>query len=326
MEITFTSPQYLVFLLSVPLLIVTHFFTMVYLKRRAFKFANMEAIKRVTGGEKASFRNTIFLSRNIGLLLIRTLVLLLLIFSASGMVLWTNRLTSNYDVVMVIDASSSMLANDISPTRLDAAKTAADNFISKLSSRTSVGVVSFSGASYIEQPMTTDLTAVQNAIDNIQVRRVGGTDIGGAIVTGTNLLLSQNTLTNGVLDKGRVMILLTDGQSNVGTPVPEGITYAQQNQMRIFTVGVGTTQGGSFLDSNATSTLDQASLRQIASQTKGEYFRASSAQSLVDTFNQILAASNQRTPINLSQVLLIIAILLLFLEWGLISTKYRSVP
>ncbi len=325
MEISFTRPQYLFFLLSVPLLIITHFFTMVYLKRRAFKFANLEAIKRVTGGDTASFRNTIFLSRNVGLLVIRTLVLLLLIFSASGTVLWLDRLTGNFDAVIVIDSSASMLASDISPSRLEGAKTAASDFVSKLGSSTSVGVVSFSGSSYVDQPMTPTLSNVQTAIENIRVRQVGGTDIGSAMIAGTNLVLSQSAGSD-TLDKGRVMVLITDGQSNVGTPISEGIEYTKQNQMQVFTVGIGTEQGGSFLQTGSSTSIDEESLKEIAQKTNGKYFRASSTQDLIDTFNEILSSSNQRTPISLSQALLIVAILFLFLEWGLISTKYRSVP
>jgi len=64
MEITFSNPVYLFFLVSIPFLIISHFFTMRYLKRRALKFANFEAIKRVTGGEKSIIKNSIFLSTN----------------------------------------------------------------------------------------------------------------------------------------------------------------------------------------------------------------------------------------------------------------------
>jgi len=243
MEVSFNNPQYLFFLLSIPLLIISHFFTMVYLKRRAFKFANLEAIKRVTGGEKAEFRNTIFLSRNIGLLVLRVLVLAFLIFSAAGMVVWIDQLTSQFDVVLVIDSSASMLADDFLPNRLEAAKVAASDFASKLSSETSMGVISFSGTSFVDSPMIGDIDLLRDRIEDIQIKRSGGTDIGGAIVSGTNLLLAKEANS----EHARVMVLLTDGQHNAGTPVEEGIFYAKENNVRVFTVGMGTEAGGSFL-------------------------------------------------------------------------------
>ncbi len=321
MEITFTSPYFLFFLLSVPLLVISHFFTMVYLKRRAFKFANLEAIKRVTGGDKASFRNTIFLSRNVGVLVLRVTVLLLLIFSAAGTTLWIDRLTSDFNVVIAVDASSSMLADDFSPNRLEAAKAAGADFITKLSSKTSVGVVSFSGASFVEQPMTTNIEQALGAIDAVKIRTIGGTDIGGAIVTSTNLFLAPGQPTN-----ARVLVLLTDGQSNIGAPIDEGINYALANQVRIYTVGVATAEGGKYLRVEGLSTIDEPTLQKIASKTGGRYFRADSSQKLTDTFNDILASSRQRTPVTLSHYLLLVALVMLFFEWGLISTKYRSIP
>ena len=321
MEITFNNPHFLFFLLSIPLLVISHFFTMVYLKRRAFKFANIEAIKRVTGGEKASFRNTIFLTRNIGVLVLRIIVLLFLIFSAAGTTLWLNRLTSDFDVVVAVDASSSMLADDFSPNRLGAAKEAAADFIGKLGSRTSIGIISFAGTSFIEQAMTTNFDNALDSIDKIQIRRVGGTDVGGAIIEATNLFLGP-----GQANKARVLVLLTDGQSNVGSPVEEAVSYAKTNQVKIYTVGVATQQGGRFLRVEGISTVDEKSLTQIAAETGGSYFRADSNQKLSDTFNDILSSSRQKTPIALSHFMLLIALVLLFSEWGLISTKFRSIP
>ena len=89
---------------------------------------------------------------------------------------------------------------------------------------------------------------------------------------------------------------------------------------------MGTEAGGSFLRTEGVSVLDEATLDKIATDTKGKYYRAENTETLVDTFNEILASSNQSTPINLSQPLLVIALVLLFSEWGLISTKFRSVP
>ena len=325
MQVTFTNPSYLFFLFSIPLLILTHFFTMIYLRRRAFKFANLEAIWRVTGGDKAYFKNTIFLSNSTLLLMLRILILVCLILTAAGTILWTQSSTTNYDVVLAIDASSSMLATDFEPTRLDAAKAEATNFVNRLSSRTRAGLVSFAGSSFIEQGLTSNPSDVAAAIEKLDVKTVGGTDIGGAIITASNVLMSAKAPTS-EKERARIIVLLTDGRSNVGASADDGIDYALKNNIRIFTIGVATPEGGTFLRTESVSTLDEESLKHIADATEAKYFRAESAQNITTSFEEILTSGAQNIPTNLSNVLLLIGVALLFGEWGLISTKFRSVP
>jgi len=325
MEITFTNPNYLFFLFSVPLLILSHFFTMIYLRRRAFKFANLEAIWRVTGGDKSYFKNTIFLTHNTLLLLLRIFILVFLILSTAGTIMWTESNTTSYDVVLAIDASSSMLATDFEPTRLDAAKSEAIYFVNRLSSRAREGLVSFSGSSFMEQDLTSNPSQVVDAIGALSVKPVGGTDIGGAIITASNVLMSAKT-PSGESERARIIVLMTDGRSNVGASIDDGIEYALKNNIRIFTIGVATAEGGRFLRTESLSTLDEPSLQHIADATKGRYFKAESTQNITASFDEILTANTQKIPTNLSKAFLLIGVALLFLEWGLISTKFRSVP
>jgi Ca-activated chloride channel family protein len=325
MQITFTNPTYLFFLFSIPLLILTHFFTMIYLRRRAFKFANLEAIWRVTGGDKAYFKNTIFLTHNTLLLMLRISILVFLILAAAGTILWTQSSTNNYDVVLAIDASSSMLATDFEPTRLDAAKSEAINFVNRLSSRTRSGLVSFAGSSFVEQDLTSNPSDVVSAIEKLEVKSVGGTDIGGAIITASNVLMAAQTPGN-EKERARIIVLMTDGRSNVGATIQDGVDYALKNNIRIFTIGVATPEGGTYLRTESISKLDEPSLQYVADSTQGKYFKAESAQNITSSFEQILTANTQNIPNNLSRVFLLLGVTLLFLEWGLISTRFRSVP
>ena len=315
--LTFTNPFYLWLLISIPILIVTHFFVLVYLKRRAVKFANFEAIKRVTG-TKFELKNVKTISKNRFVLVVRVLVLLLLIFSIAGPVLWYIGQSSEFDFVIAIDASSSMLADDFMPYRLDAARKASSLFVESLKARTRVGVVSFAGTSFVEQDLTDNMKKTEEAINGIRIKRAGGTDIGSAITTSSNLLLRE--------ENARVIILLTDGQSTVGMPVDEAIEYANKNHVTVNTIGIGTKEGGTFIKSDLFSKLDEPTLIEIAKKTGGKYYKAENEEELAKAFDDILSSAEEKIPINLSMGFMMIALALLFVEWGMINTKYRTLP
>jgi len=315
--INFTNIYYLWLLVSIPLLIITHFFVLGYLKRRAVKFANFEAIKRVTG-TKFDIKNTRTISKNMFLLIVRIFVLLLLIFSVAGPVLWYSGQGSEFDFVLAIDASSSMLADDFIPYRLDAARKASSLFVESLKARTMVGIVSFAGTSFVEQDLIDNMKKTEEVINNIRIKSVGGTDIGGAITTSTNLLLNQ--------ENSRVIILLTDGQSTVGTPLDVAIEYANKNYVTINTIGIGTEEGGTFIKGDLLSKLDEPTLIGIAQKTGGKYYKAENEEELAMAFDDISSSVEEKIPIDLSMGFMMISLALLFIEWGMINTKYRTLP
>lgn len=310
MIMSFTNPIFLWFLFSIPLFIIGHFFILRHLKRKAIKFANFDALKRVSGKR--------ILTKNYWLLTIRAFILLLLIFSVAGATLWYKGKSSDFDYVLAIDVSSSMRADDIPPSRIDAAKDTAMVFLNSISSRTQVGIVSFSGVSIIEKRLTSNLFDVKDAIQNIDISRIGGTDLGEALITATNLLLESN--------KARVVILLTDGQSTVGVPVERGIEYANENGVMVYTIGVGTEAGGRYLNISIVSKLDETSLIQIAESTSGKYFRAGDVTALENAYKEIATSRDKKLSVPLRFPLLLLALILIFLEWGLINTKYRTLP
>lgn len=312
MEITFTNPVYLWFLISIPFLVLTHFFTLKYVKRRAMRFANFEAISRVTGGQA--------LSKNMTLLFIRMFTLLFLIMSASGAILWYRGQSSDYNFVLTIDASGSMLADDIEPNRFDAAKEAAVLFIDKLKSRASIGVVSFSGIGSVEQKLTEDYAIVKEAIMGIQIKTIHGTAIGDALVASSNLLITE--------DKAKLIILLTDGRENIANQeeLNKVIDHLKDSHVTVNTIGVGTSEGGTLPGIEMVSTLDEGFLTNLAQATGGKYFRAESKEDLEKIYTEIATSEEADLPIKLSLPLMLAALALLFLEWGLINTKYRTIP
>ena len=146
---------------------------------------------------------------------------------------------------------------------------------------------------------------------------MGGTDLGEAIVTSVNLLLNS--------EKGKSIILLTDGQSNVGVPIVDAVEYANIKHVTIYTIGVGTEEGGSYIG-DVVLKLDEEVLRSIAVSTEGNYYRAEDQESLDEAYNEIAHLTETKIKSDLSITFLIIAFLLLLVEWLLINTKYRTIP
>lgn len=306
MYITFAQPQYLFLLLTIPLIVLVHVITLKNTKKRALKFANFEAIARVRGVE--------FFSKNIVITLLSLVITTLLILSVSGLTLHIQAKASSFSFVLAIDTSRSMEAQDMSPNRLEAAKATAREFIDAAPMTTEMGIISFSGNSYIEQDLTGRKDQMKAAIDNVQQSSIEGTDIYEAIITSTNLLRSESS---------RAIILLSDGQMTVGE-TDEVIRYANNNDILIHSIVIGTEEGGK--TSYGVSKVDEESLQALAYNTEGEFFRARDKETLSESFNGILKLTNRKVSINLAPYLILAAILFFIATYVLINTRYRIFP
>ncbi|MBN2422648.1 VWA domain-containing protein [Candidatus Woesearchaeota archaeon] len=316
MEVVFEHPFYLILLLSIPLLILTHFYFFRHIKKKAIKFANFEALKRVTGST--------LITKNTSLLILRLVIITLLILSASGPVLWYKGKENYNDFVLTIDTSASMLTEDLYPDRMRAAKQAALAFVDTLDSRTQIGVVSFSGVALIEDLLSIDMNKIKQTINNLDIMTAGGTDIGTALITSTNIL--------GQGIKSKTIILLTDGSQTTGSfvndPVSSGINYAKKHHVIVHTIGIGTEQGISgYLPLNISAVYDKETLERIAEETGGKFFEARNEDELLEAFSEIASLKNEAfLDIDLRFGLMMISLILIFVEWGLINTKFRAVP
>ena len=283
-NLTFDNPIYLWYLLSIPLLIYTHFYLFRHSKAKAMKFANFEALKRVTG-EK-------LITKNIIILIIRGIILSCVIIAASGTVFWYEGRVNENDFVIAIDISASMNAQDVSPTRLEAAKQTAINFVDNLRSKSNIGVVSFSGTTFIDTVLIDNKNSLRKTIENIEIANMGGTDIAGAIITSTNLLLNSK--------KGKTIVLITDGSNTVGTFLEESIensiNYATKNHVIVHTIGVGSETGPiGYLPVfyNISAVYNENTLERISNQTQGYYFKAMNKEALEQAYKDISEAAKK---------------------------------
>ncbi len=303
-SISFQYPQYLLFLLLIPLYIFIHLATLKANRRTALRFANFEAIARIKGVD--------FFSKNIIILILSCIITFFLAMAVSGFTLHSVREASAYSFVLAIDSSKSMEANDLLPNRMEAAKRVAVEFVDNLPLTTRMAVISFSGNALIEQGVTDSKSLAKNAIKEIDISEIAGTDLVEAVITGTNLLNAEES---------KAIILLSDGQINVGG-IDGAIKYANENNIVIHSVAIGTAEGGAA--SFGFSKLDEDSLQSLSYNTDGEFFKAENERALLDSLYSAVKATKRKVSLNLSQYFLMAAIILFGVEYILMSSRYRN--
>lgn len=193
------------------------------------------------------------------------------------------------DIVLCIDVSGSMTAQDLTPNRLEAAKNVAIDFVNKRKTDR-IAVVIFSGESFTQCPLTTDYSVVKSAIENIRNGLLeDGTAIGSGLGTSVDRLRESKS-------KSKVVILLTDGENNGGLIDPETAKeIAKAFKVKVYTIGVGTdgyaptpvnTPMGVVMQQSKVS-IDEKLLKEIASETSGKYFRAKDNAGLTGIYDEI---------------------------------------
>lgn len=199
----------------------------------------------------------------------------------------TNSQILGTDIVLAIDISESMSASDIRPTRFEAAKKTATEFV-KNRLQDNIGLVIFSGEALSIMPLTNDNAALQSAINNIQMGELpNGTAIGDGLVSGINRVLNGKA-------KSKSIILLTDGTNNAGDVAPStAADIAALKGIKVYTIGIGTdgkmviTDPYGFSQTTLETVIDEDILKEIASKTGGKYFRATDANTLESVFEEI---------------------------------------
>ena len=197
--------------------------------------------------------------------------------------------TEGIDIVLAIDISTSMLAQDLQPDRIQAAKQVAGNFITDRPGDR-IGLVAFAGEAFTQSPLTTDQGTLQTLLGRLRSGVVeDGTAIGNGLATAINRLRESNA-------KSKVIILLTDGENNRGEIAPlTAAEIARDQGIRVYTIGVGTQGkapypfqtafGVQYMDVDVE--IDEPTLKQIAATTGGQYFRATDNASLKEIYSEI---------------------------------------
>ena len=281
----FANPQYLwLFLIFIPLIV------WYLLKQRnarpTLAISSIGAFAKAPMPWRARMRHILFILR------LAALACLIIILCRPQLKdSWRTSSTEGTDIILAMDISSSMLAKDFKPNRLTSAKEIAKKFVAGRTDD-NIGVVIFSGESLTGLPMTSDHAALINYLESINLGMLeDGTAIGDGIATSINRLKEGKA-------KSKSIILMTDGSNNTGIITPlDAADRAKANNIKVYTIGIGT-EGtaevpvaydalGRIQYERQKVVIDEATLKKIAQETNGKYFRATNNKVLADVFNEI---------------------------------------
>jgi Ca-activated chloride channel homolog len=186
-------------------------------------------------------------------------------------------------VVMAIDVSLSMRATDVSPSRIEAAKAAANEFVRLLPPRINLGLVTFAGTATVSVSPTTDRESVVRAIDSIQLRE--STAIGEAIYSSLDAIKAVSTQEEGGEQTPATIVLMSDGDSKQGRPVNNATSAARAAKVPVSTIAFGTEDGTVDIAGDLVPVpADRVTLNRVAQETGGIYHAAASADELRDVY------------------------------------------
>ena len=325
---SFIWPGMLVFLLAAPLLVVGY---LALVRRRAQRAAELAAqgfVPTTSGRRLRRLRHVPFA------FFLAAVVLLLVALARPETSLSIPHREGT--VILAFDVSNSMRAEDFQPTRMDAAKVAARNFVAKQPKTIKVGVVAFSNGGLVTQAPTDVSADVLAAINRLAPQ--GGTSLGQGLFTALNAIAGKPITPDGAAPGGGIdnldigylgsaaIVLLSDGENN-GDPDPlEVAKLASVAGVHVYPIGIGSA-AGTVVDVDGFSVataLDEELLTSIASVTDGAYFHADDATSLADIYNKIdlqLTSETEKTEVTgvvtgISALLLIVGGALSLLWFG----------
>ncbi len=282
----FNNPEFFWLLLLVPVLGVWYFFT----RKKEAAVLTMPSVKGFsTSGS--------FISKLKPILSILRLLAIAVLFIAlarprNKSVTTKTKANKGIDIVMAIDVSASMLARDLKPNRLEALKVVATNFVNRRPNDR-IGIVLYAGESFTQTPITSDKGIVKRTISEIKWGLLeGGTAIGMGLGSSVNRLKDSKA-------KSKVIILLTDGVNNSGNIDPRTATeLAKELGIKVYTIGIGTNgmadfpyakdpRSGKLQFRKQQVEIDEELLKFIASETEGQYFRATNNTKLKEIYDEI---------------------------------------
>jgi len=326
----FSNPEFFALFILIPAIILWEYWKRP-VKEPVMVFSDLESIKDVH-----SWRSRLRFLPNI----LRVLGFIFCVFALARPQLSLTEeevKAEGIDIMLSMDLSSSMLAQDFAPDRLSVSKEVAKEFVDKRV-HDRVGLVVFAGESYTQCPLTTDHEIVKSFLSDLQVGRLqDGTAIGMGLASAVNRLKDSEA-------KSKVVILLTDGVNNAGYIKPlTSAEIAKEFEVKVYTIGVGSMgiarspvnrrSDGRYVFGNSRVEIDEALLQEISEMTGGQYYRAVDEQSLENIYKEIDILEKTEMEINVFKryqdeyrKFLLLGLILLLLEFFFSKMILRTIP
>ncbi|MDP1677184.1 MAG: VWA domain-containing protein [Bacteroidota bacterium] len=328
-DITFANPELLLFLLLIPGLAVWYYYRL-HSKESDVQYSTLQPFAMIKYSMKERLRHFPFILR-----LCTVALVIIALARPQSTSKGENVYSEGIDIVLALDISGSMLAEDFQPNRIEAAKNVAQDFIG---GRTNdrIGLVIFSGESFTQCPLTVDYEVLKTLIKPLKSGMIeDGTAIGLGLANGVNRLRESKA-------KSRVIILLTDGVNNRGEIDPiTAAEIAKSYGIRVYTVGVGTIGEAPMPQQTPFGIryrmvpveIDEKVMKQIADMTDGKYFRATDNKKLRAIYQEIdqlektrIEVRSYRRYTELFYSFIFAAVFLLIGDVGLSNTWLRKIP
>jgi len=273
----FSSPWVLLFLVFIPVIYYLYRKVIQRKKKYAIRFSNIEFIRSALGDKKKSRRNDL-------LFYLSLLVLTFMIIGFANPHIPLKQIKEGVNVVLVLDVSGSMQADDYKPTRLEAAKRSAGILLNSLKEKDCAGIVIFESGATTAAYLSPYKDRVIEKLRSIKPKQ-GKTAIGDGLALGIDMATS-------IPNKKRVVILLSDGVNNAGVISPqEAIEFAKTNKIQVYTIGLGSEEkvvlGYDWFGNPQYAELDEETLKEIARETGGKYFRSVNEKTLDEIYRNI---------------------------------------
>lgn len=283
-DIQFANPEMMVLFALIPILLAAYI----------IKFKNQKAPIRFSALRNFPDKGSQWVKYGrhlpFGISLLALAFLIIALARPQTRLSWQDVTTEGIDIIISMDISGSMLAEDLKPNRLEASKNVAMEFIDGRQNDR-IGLVIFSGESFTQCPLTTDHDVLKNLFKDVKNGMIeDGTAIGLGLANAVNRLRKSDA-------KSKVVILLTDGFNTKGAIPPlTAAEIAREFGVRAYTIGVGSngvapfpykTRFGTTAYRNEEVRIDEVTLTEIAKMTGGKYFRATSNRSLANIYKEI---------------------------------------
>ncbi|TRX70354.1 VWA domain-containing protein [Carboxylicivirga sp. M1479] len=328
-DITFSQPYFFWLLIIVPAYIAWYVWKQKSMQA-SLKISTLKGFENAPVSKKVYLRHLLFAFRVLSIALLITVLA-----RPQSSNSFRKEITEGIDIMMAIDISSSMLAEDFKPNRLEAAKDVAADFI-KGRSDDRIGLVIYAAESFTQCPLTTDHNVLQNLFKDIKMGLLDdGTAIGMGLATAVHRIKDSDA-------KSKVIILLTDGENNKGEIAPmTAAEIAKTFGVRVYTIGVGTNGMAPFPMQTVFGKqyqqvevkIDEELLQGIADMTDAKYFRATDKQKLDEIYKEIDLLEKTRNEVQEYTKhkeeywwFAAFAGLFLLLEIFLRSTVFRNLP